>query len=291
MARPFDKFFNWKQDGHFSNAAIVSVTEKLDGSLGILYRHDRQGYCIATRGSFDSKQAEWATEFLRNRYLLDGLPNRLTLLFEIIYPGNRIVVDYGSREALVLLAARWCDTGQYLAFEQLQELAATCNFSLPKIYAFETAKQLLNAARALDRNSEGWVAEFADGQRFKFKGEEYCQLSRLLAKISFKNTLEHLAEGKIEMLRASIPDDFLAEVNAWIEDIQSRVEAVRSTVETVFSQAPQDNRKAFALWVNTHHRDIAPYLFARLDNKPLDALVYKELKLLGLQQGRVKAEG
>jgi len=281
VARPFDKFFNWNQDGRCSNAQIVSVTEKLDGSLGILYRHAREGYCIATRGSFYSKQAEWATEFLRDRYFLNGLSDRLTLLFEIIYPGNRIIVDYGSREDLVLLAARWCDTGQYFSFERLQTLAATYGFSLPKTYRFETPEQLLNAARALDRNSEGWVVEFADGQRFKFKGEDYCQLNRLLAKISFKNTLEHLAEGKIEALRASIPDDFLTEVNAWVEEIETRVSVVCSTVEAIFNQAPRNDRKTFALWVKTHHQDLAPYLFARLDNRPLEPLVYKELKSSG----------
>src|SRR5579885_3015802 len=37
VARAFDKFFNWLEGGRSSQGHIVSVTEKVDGSLGILY--------------------------------------------------------------------------------------------------------------------------------------------------------------------------------------------------------------------------------------------------------------
>src|SRR3990172_2759927 len=73
VACPFDKFFNWGENGHTSSAPLVEVTEKLDGSLGILYRRNGK-YCIATRGAFHSDQARWATAFLRQRYDLAGLP-------------------------------------------------------------------------------------------------------------------------------------------------------------------------------------------------------------------------
>jgi len=56
VARPFDKFFNYGEGGQFPTHPLVSVTEKMDGSLGILYRHDGL-HKIATRGSFDSDQA------------------------------------------------------------------------------------------------------------------------------------------------------------------------------------------------------------------------------------------
>ena len=45
MARPFDKFFNWgegswRNGGRTTTADISFVTEKYDGSLGILYYDD-----------------------------------------------------------------------------------------------------------------------------------------------------------------------------------------------------------------------------------------------------------
>ncbi|HLA45263.1 MAG TPA: RNA ligase, partial [Aggregatilineales bacterium] len=115
VARPFDKFFYWLANGEKARGHIVCITEKVDGSLGILFRH-RSEYLITTSGSFFSPQARWATRFLQENYVLDGLPDELTLMFEIIYPENRIIVDYESREDLVLLAARNRFTGEYLPF-------------------------------------------------------------------------------------------------------------------------------------------------------------------------------
>ncbi len=91
-ARAFDNFFNWGQGGQSSEGQIVSITEKMDGSLGILFRANGE-YRVSTRGDFHSDQAEWATKFLHEHYKLDGLPSELTLLFEIVYPENRVIVS------------------------------------------------------------------------------------------------------------------------------------------------------------------------------------------------------
>lgn len=68
VARPFDKFFNWFERGRFSRSPIMQVYEKLDGSLGILYRTEDGELRIATRGSFDSEQAQYATKLLHEMY-------------------------------------------------------------------------------------------------------------------------------------------------------------------------------------------------------------------------------
>src|SRR4051812_16526347 len=55
VARPFPKFFNWgtpQAEGLPLHEPFV-VTEKFDGSLGILYMLDGQTF-IASRGSFTS---------------------------------------------------------------------------------------------------------------------------------------------------------------------------------------------------------------------------------------------
>lgn len=57
VARPFPKFFNWGETNQ-PTASLVELTEKIDGSLGILYRHNGE-FKIATRGSFTSDQALW----------------------------------------------------------------------------------------------------------------------------------------------------------------------------------------------------------------------------------------
>src|SRR6476469_704564 len=83
VARPFEKFFNWDQ-GRGSElwhnpmppTGPVVRMEKMDGSLGILCFDENSvsngvptDEWIATRGSFHSEQAEWATEFYVNTCL------------------------------------------------------------------------------------------------------------------------------------------------------------------------------------------------------------------------------
>jgi hypothetical protein len=68
-ARPMAKFFNHSESHApvLEPGAKVSVTDKMDGSLGVIY-HDGSGWAVATRGSFASDQAQHATGVLRGRY-------------------------------------------------------------------------------------------------------------------------------------------------------------------------------------------------------------------------------
>ncbi len=276
VARAFDKFYNWMQAGKTSSGHIVAVTEKLDGSLGILYRVNGE-YRIATRGNFHSDQAEWATKFLRKRYTLDGLPNELTLLFEIIYPENRVIVDYGGREDLVLLAARNRFTGDYLPFfPDLKLLAEKYGFPIPKTYSFNDIEALVARIKELGVNDEGFVVEFSDGQRFKFKGDKYLELHRLVFGLSFKNTLQAVMTNQAEAIRSQIPDEFLGQFNAWVKEIEGTRERIKRDAAQVFAQAPKDTRKDFALWVMANHKELSPYLFAMLDGKDIEPLIYKK---------------
>lgn len=92
IARPFEKFFNMG-DSHAADInwnAPVEVTDKKDGSMGILYPHfmgatQGKDYSIATRGSFASDQAIHATELWRSRYANRVIPSGFTFVFEIIY--------------------------------------------------------------------------------------------------------------------------------------------------------------------------------------------------------------
>lgn len=116
VARPFAKFFNigepmcpelpW-------SGRVVEVKDKMDGSLGIAYETP-QGLAIATKGSFTSDQALHATELLRAKYGGWSPPPGVTVLFEIVYPENRIVLDYGDVDDLVYLTTIDNETGKDL---------------------------------------------------------------------------------------------------------------------------------------------------------------------------------
>jgi putative RNA ligase len=275
VARPFDKFYNWLEGGRRAKGHIVAITEKIDGSLAVLFRTP-EGYRIATRGDMTSRQSEWATDYLNTHFDLTGLPEELTLLFEIIYPGNRVVIDYGQREDLVLLAARNRFTGAYLPFfPDVYELAQTYGFSLPRVFTFNDITQIIEQTGKIGPEEEGYVVEFSDGSRFKFKGDRYKEMQRLIMSLTFKNTLRAMESGTIEQTLEMVPDEFLGEVRGWMAEIRATLAAKKAELEAVFATAPKGTRKEFAQWVMAHHKRIAPYLFALFDGEPLEPLIYE----------------
>lgn len=98
LALPFRKFFNLNETDetrleNLPDEEPEEVLMKLDGMLGILWwRGDEPR--IATRGNLYSEHAEWATKWLQEKLRTENLPRDITLIFEIIYPGSRIVLDY-----------------------------------------------------------------------------------------------------------------------------------------------------------------------------------------------------
>lgn len=270
LARSFDKFFNWGRP-YRTEAPLVCVTEKMDGSLGILYRMDGE-YRVASKNSIDSLQAKWATEFLK-RYDLSALPEHYTLMFEIIYPSNRIVVDYGQRQDLVLIGARNRHSGEMASLAERQALAGQFGFALPTLYAFDNATELHAVLATLSGQNEGYVAEFADGQRFKFKGQRYLELQSQT--LSFNMVLQAVMNAKVAELLAQTPDEFLLMVHGWLAEIDHTVQRISTQVHDAFAQAPKDSQKSFAMWVMQHHKPLSAYLFTCLKGQPFEPDIYK----------------
>lgn len=274
VARPFDKFFNWGENDRTTTAEIKHVFEKMDGSLGIQYR-SKGKMLVATRGSFDSEQAVWATENLNSYYNIKQLPTKWTLLFEIIYPDNRVVIDYKGWAGIVLLAIRNRFTGKYLPYSIVKEIAYKHDFRLPEYYEFSSPQKIVQITKTLPSNNEGWVVEFEDNQRFKFKGNEYIKLHRLLRGLTFKWALEHHQAGTLKQAKDTIPDEFHNELNGWTEQIDDIINTVKEETESVYKKAPKTTRKEFALWIQRNSPTLVPYLFARLDHRDLLPFIYR----------------
>jgi len=136
---------------------------------------------------------------------------------------------------------------------------------------------LSNFKKSLEGSQEGWVAEFEDGQRFKFKGDRYCELHKLVAGLSLKNTAEAFISGTVDKVRLEMPDEFLDEFNSQLDEIGSTVAKTVREIEETFATAPKsETRKEFALWVQKNHKRLAPYLFAMLDGKELEPMICRD---------------
>lgn len=279
VARPFEKFFNWFEHGRTPphTAHMVAVHEKMDGSMGILYRHNHQ-WRIATRGSFTSSQALWATDYFNARWPNFSVWDSLwhTFIFEIIYPENRVVVDYGQREDLVLLAIRSLRTGEYISHYGTDVIAGLHGFARPGAFTFNSVTDILEVAGQIDANQEGWVAEFSDGSRWKFKGDRYRELHKLISGLSYRKVAEAMERNSLDALFAVIPDEFLDEARRWAAEIEAEVAGIETAVREAYELAPKDDQKTFALWVNEHHKPLASYLFLHHKGSPLRPLIFQK---------------
>ena len=267
IARVLPKFFNHNEPHapRLDAASKVRVTEKMDGSLGIVFL-DGDGYAVATRGSFASDQAIHATRLLRAKYAGFIPPAGLTVLVEIIYPGNRIVLDYDGLDDLVLLGAVDIATGQTFGPEAVPEWPGP----VVESFAYATFAEALAAPPRDGR--EGLVVHFTDAdQRVKIKYAEYVRLHRIVTGLSARTVWEILvADGDLEALTAPLPDEFHAWVRGVAADLTSVVEAQAAEVEAAFDEIVAAlpggwGRKEFAARAVRH--PLRGALFLRLDGK------------------------
>lgn len=208
VARPWPKFFNLGEHGNdlanLQHTTRVEVTDKCDGSLGILYRVGNS-LAIATRGSFASDQATKGTEILRTKHAGFWPTEGVTYLFEIIYPENRIVLDYGTTEELVLLGGVLMDSG-YTVGPNDPPLA---NWAGPRTTVFSGT---LSGAveRAPRPNAEGVVVRFLDTDLMvKIKQDDYVILHKLITGLSQRSVWEALGQGQtLAEVCAPLPDEF-----------------------------------------------------------------------------------
>lgn len=279
LARPFRKFFNYGEaaDPWEHNAwGGLTVQDKLDGSLGIGYMHWGQLH-IATRGSFSSDQAIEANKILSEKYPAWQPPVGFTPLFEIIYPANRIVVDYGAERDLYLLGYVKIEDGQ------TYHLAQWDTWPGPKAerFSYPTMNAVLAAPDRKGR--EGFVIYFfGSDTHVKVKQEDYVQMHKVVTHLSEKRIWEWLSQGRsFQALIATLPDELFDWVSDVAEDILSLVRHFEAAVmldydgltATLSDANPSWSRKEFA--ERARHYPHSKALFYMLDGKYITELAWR----------------
>src|SRR4051794_37639043 len=223
LARPYAKFFNFAEhpEGSFDLGARVVVTDKMDGSLGILVPTP-DGYEIATRGSFSSDQAQHATKVWQERYAGTEVRPDVTYLFEIIYSSNRIVIDYGDLDDLVLLGGVEIRTGLPVA-------AADLPWAGPKVPTFDFPTLGAALAAPPRAGAEGFVLRFPDHDHtmIKIKQDDYVALHRIITGINARMVWEGLSEGRtVAEICDGLPDEF----HDWVRNVEADLTGRRDAV-------------------------------------------------------------
>ena len=199
VATPFHKFFNI-EEGKYTPTETFEVYEKMDGSLGIIFWYEGQ-WVVATRGSFTSDQAIKAKELLK-KYNTDIMFRHLTFCFEVLYKNNRIVVDYGDYEGLVLLGT-FDKNGKEYDVEMWREYGFDVVKKYDGINDYKELKQMVK------NDQEGFVVKFSNGDRVKVKGVEYLRLHKIMTNVTTTGVWEYLRNGEdvMEILK-DVPDEF-----------------------------------------------------------------------------------
>ena len=180
VARPVPKFFNDYELKGAKPTGPFEVYEKLDGSCIIMGFYERKPF-FCTRGSFVSDQSIKAEEIYYSKYSNLEVDHTYTYCFEIIYPKNRIVVDYEQTTDLFLFAKIHTATGMEAP---ITNTGFKC---VQKLNTFESCENIEKLKQIDEANKEGFVVKFTeDNFRMKIKFPSYISLHKKSKKQSKK---------------------------------------------------------------------------------------------------------
>jgi RNA ligase len=310
VALPFPKIFVTGMHGQHDFAPALptgepfEIFEKADGSLIIVFHHADRWHA-ASKGSFISAQSAWAQALL-DRSDLTGLDTGLTYLAEAIYPGNRIVVDYGTREELMLLAAfRPADGTEELLsaagrdWEPIGPVARSWGLhgDISELEKLAAADTTMDGQQAGGTEEEGYIIRFQSGARAKVKLAAYLALHKLYTGTNERTVWEVLASGQDPaVLFDQVPDEFAD----WVRGIADRQraehnrltgEAERDYIAVMDGLADVSDRKAFAMAASKSAYRAALFLFFDGKREAVGQWVWKQIRPRGDQPYKTDEDG
>lgn len=289
IARGPVKFFNYGEPSavDYPLDTPVRVSRKEDGSLGIGWywedtTSDDWHWGLATRGSFTSPQALHATELVKlnkddighyeimSESLEDYHKHNGSYIGEIVFPENRIVLDYKGKDAVIPLGivnnltgvVEWRPWGYNGWDDSITTLAEVLSRPIPD-------------------DEEGYVLDILDEKgevidHLKLKGDKYKEMHAAIFHLTEKSVWEAWRNDGVSELVESLPD----ELHDWVLAVDKRLDAEWTAISERARKAFDDaynyslehdengnySRSLFAQYVMFHHKDISAVLFATMDD-------------------------
>lgn len=281
LASPFEKFFNLGENPEYEEGMeeweVESVMEKMDGSLGISYFFNDE-IRFATRGSFTSEQAIKATQIWKEKYEHNHSMNvdahvPVTYLVEIIYSDNRIVVNYGNKEELVMIGMRYIGDkvteNDDALYGDLRIESQNLGMNIARSYS-HTFEEMLDMKERISAQTEGWVIKFTNGKRVKIKGREYLDVHRIMHGLSVKAKYKAWSEDRLNDYIMKLPEEYRDELEAFQEYIEVNKEAVMMLYQMYYCNAVKnsENDKEFAQYVSMNFdKKIQKFIFRAKNNE------------------------
>jgi len=191
---------------------------------------------------------------------------------------NRIVVDYGDYEGLVMIACINNETG---IEEDIHIPLYEENFDVVKKYDGITDFKTLKSLE--EPNKEGFVCHFKpSGFRMKIKFSEYCRLHSIVTNISSRDIWRALKDGlPMDSILENVPDEF----DKWVKNQISSFEEMYHITESVilmkyFTEicpTPEMTRKDVALKILSKEKNLRGIFFNIYDEKDYSQAIWRKL--------------
>lgn len=287
IAKSFPKFFNYNEIENKTNIPwkdkYVLLQDKIDGSLGILFNYNRE-WILSTKGSFVSEQSIKGYELLKEQFDLTKFDPNFTYMIEIVYPENRIVVNY-EKSFITFLSIFYKD--EELDWNESKILLKLFGVKDENIVETKSYKSISpeivdNLRKQNIKNKEGYVFRFLPTNfRFKLKFEEYLRLHKLYSNISNITVWQNLKEGKkIEDWIDGVPDEFYTSIknieNQLIDKYKNLENEYKWNFMIINKSVILNDRKTFAIQANKYK--YPSLLFQMKDNKDYTELIWKLIK-------------
>jgi len=243
VSRPYHKFFNIGEKEEtlphridFTQPHVIM--EKLDGSMltPLLKRSTGDILWMTKRGV--TGVADTALGFLGDNpnyelFCRDQIAVGLTPIFEWCTRKQRIVLDYGPEDRLVLTGIRNNLTGAYASYDEMTVLGELYGLDVVKIlpYSVTDVDQFIKDARALE-GEEGYIVRFDDGTMYKIKGEWYCGIHNAVDSLRFeKDVIRLVLSDALDDAKPFLVPSLLSAVDAFHQGL---LEGVRATATDIY---------------------------------------------------------
>ncbi len=255
------------------------VTDKYDGSL-INFTLYKGELLVCSSGSFISAQAQKARELIEGSDMLAKMEPGLTYCAEIIYPENKIVLDYGDRVSLDVFNIR--DNKFDAQFRLAQEgKIPSLSFVIKDILADLPRKDFIN--------KEGFILTFDNGDRVKFKYDEYMRLHKIVSGINEKFIWESMRDGA-ELPLENLPDELYAFIDETKATLGIQFDELHKRATLAMDGAAVfETRKDKALFLKQYHPEVAGLVFGSLDGRDISPEIWKRIEPKNTRTGMGEA--
>lgn len=282
VRRAFDKFFNYGEP----NAAEIDwntekVQTKIDGSLVSAWFNDKKWH-YSTNGTIDAYKAltgdiklptfgDVLEEAFRNngisKEIFEQSASKLVCYtFELVSPQTRVVIPY-EKPDLYFIGYRTMMTECEM---NPKESLVSEFFKTPKEYDFHSAQDVVDSAKELPWDEEGYVVVDSNFNRVKIKSPAWlaAHYARSNNSISKESLIQVILDGEQE--------EFLVYADDYREELES-VELEMEDFVKELNGAAREMKKKYAAEVLKYPKSIQPYLFSKVNNQGADDWVKENM--------------